>query len=63
LGEVGFLTTLGVGVVFLSDSDSESPIGSILHHTPKLGIPIEMVQSLMNLLLKLRILAVYHDFR
>ena len=32
-----------------------------LHHTPKLGIPAEMVQFLMKLLLKQRILAVYHD--
>jgi len=32
-----------------------------LHHTPKLGIPVEMVQFLMKLLLNERILAVYHD--
>jgi len=40
--------------IFLSDTDSGIPI--------KLGIPIEMVQFLMKLLLKQRILAVYHDF-
>ena len=43
-------------------SDSGSPIGSLLHHTPKLGIPVESVQFLMKLLLKQRILAMYHDF-
>jgi len=56
-GGVGFVTTE-------SDilSDSGSPIGSLLHHTPKLGIPIESVQYLIKLLLKYIILAVYHDF-
>jgi len=33
-----------------------------LCHTPKLGIPVEMVQFLMKLLLKQRIFAVYHNF-
>ena len=33
-----------------------------LHHTPKLGIPVEMVQFLLKLLLKQRFLAVHHDF-
>jgi len=33
-----------------------------LHHTPKLGIPIEMVQLLSKLLLKQRFLAVHHGF-
>jgi len=33
-----------------------------VHHTPKLGIPVEMVQFLLKLLLKQRFLAVYHDF-
>ena len=33
------------------------------HHTPKLGIPVEMVQFPLKLLLKQRFLAVvYHDF-
>jgi len=40
------------GVGFLSESDSGSPIGSFLHHTPQLGIPVESVQFLMKLLLK-----------
>jgi len=31
-------------------------------HTSKLGIPVEMVQFLLKLLLKQRFLAVYHDF-
>jgi len=33
-----------------------------LHHTPKLGIPVEMVQFRLKLLLKQRFLAVHHDF-
>ena len=33
-----------------------------LHQTPKLGIPVEMVQFLLKLLLKQRFLAVHHDF-
>ena len=33
----------------MSDSDSGSPIGSLLHDTPKLGIPVESVQFLMKL--------------
>jgi len=31
------------------------------HHTPKLGIPVEMVQFLLKLLFKQGFLAVYHD--
>jgi len=67
LGRVGFLTTLGVGVArfcptFLSDSYSGSPIESFLHHTPKLGIPVKMVQFLLKILLKQKFLAVHHDF-
>ena len=54
---VGFLTTLGVGVVlFLSDSDSGYPIGLFFTSQefpiPKFGIPVEMVQFLLKLLLK-----------
>jgi len=55
-GVVGFLTTLGSESEFLSHYDSGSPIGSLLHHTPKLGIPVESVKFLMKLLLKQRIL-------
>ena len=33
-----------------------------LHHTPKLGIPVEMVQFLLKLLLNQSFLAVHHDF-
>jgi len=40
----------------------EVQLDHFLHHTPKLGIPVEMVQYLFKLLLKQRILAVYHDF-
>jgi len=52
-----------------SESDFFSPtptpdvqLDHFLHHTPKLGIPVEMVQFLLKLLLKQRFLAVYHDF-
>jgi len=34
----------------------------VLHYTPKLGTPVEMIQFLLKLLLKQRILAVNHDF-
>jgi len=63
--EVGFLTTLGVGVGVRFVCSTPTPdvqLDHFLHHTPKLGIPIEMVEFLMKLLLKQRILAVYHDF-
>jgi len=53
-GGVGFLTTLGSESDILTDSGS--PNGSLLHHTPKLGIPVQLVQFLMKLLLKQRIL-------
>jgi len=49
LGGVGFLTTLGV-VYFVRPRMSKWII--FLHHTPKLGIPVEMVQFLLKLLLK-----------
>ena len=65
LGEVGvgFLTTLGAGVGFFCPTlTPEVQSDHILHHTRKLGISVEMVQFLMKLLLKHRILAVYHDF-
>jgi len=47
---------------FLSDSDCGCQIGSFLHHTPKLGILVEMIQFLLKLLLKQRFLAMHHDF-
>ena len=47
---------------FLSDSDSGNPIGSLLHHIPKLGIPIEMAQFPFKFLLKQIFVAVHHDF-
>jgi len=48
--------------IFLSDSGSGSRIGSFLHHTPKLGILVEVVQFLLKRLLKYRFLAVHHGF-
>jgi len=59
LGGVGFLTTLGVG---LFCPTPEVQLDHFLHHTPKSGIPDEMIQILLKLLLKHRILAVHHDF-
>jgi len=53
MGGVGFLTTLGVGVGFFRPTSTpDVQLDHFLHHTPKLGIPVEMVQFL----------AVYHDF-
>jgi len=60
-GGVGFLTTLGVGVRFFCPTP-EVQLNHFLHHTPKLGIPVGMIQFLLKLLLKQRILAVSHDF-
>ena len=37
-------------------------LNHFLHHTPELGIPIEMVQIVFKLLLKQWILALYHNF-
>jgi len=60
---VGFLTTLGLGVGFFCPTPTpDVQLDHFLHHTPKLGIPVEMVQFLLKLLLKQRFLAVYHDF-
>jgi len=53
LGGVGFLTTPGVEVVvgfFCPTPDIE--LDHFLHHTPKFGIPVEMVKFLSKLLLK-----------
>ena len=64
LGGVGFLTTLGVGVGFFCRTPTpEVQLDHFLHHTPNLGIHVEMVglQFLLKLLLKQIILSVYHD--
>jgi len=63
LGGVGvkFLTTLGVGVGFFVRLQMSNRI-IILNRTPNLGIPVDMVQFLLTLLLKQRFLAVCHDF-
>jgi len=63
--EFGFLTTLGVGVrvgFFCPTPTPEVQLDHFLHHTTKLGIPVEMVQFLLTRLLKQRFLAVHHDF-
>jgi len=61
LGGVGFLTTLGVGVGFFCPTP-EVLFDHVLHRIPKLGIPVEMVEFLLKVLLKQRILPVYYDF-
>jgi len=58
---VGFLTTLGVEVGFYCPTP-DVQLDHFLRHTPKLRIPVEMVQFLLKLLLKQRFLAVHHDF-
>jgi len=45
--EVGFLITLGVGVGFFRPTQKVQ-LHYFLHETPKLGIPIEMVQFLLK---------------
>ena len=51
----------GVGIGFFCPTPKVQ-FNNFLHHTPKLGIPVEMVQCLFKLLLKQSILAVRHDF-
>ena len=50
--------------IFLSDLTPDAQLDCFLHHTPKLGIPVEleMVQFLLKLLLKKSPLAVHHNF-
>jgi len=62
LGAVGFLTTWGVGIGFFCPTPTVQ-LDHFLHHTPKLGIPVQMVQFLLKLLLNQRFLAVHHDFQ
>jgi len=60
---VGFLTTPGIGIGYFCPTPNLQ-LDHFLHHTLKLGIPVEMVQFLLKLLLKQRFLAVHHhDFR
>ena len=50
---VGFLTTRGVGAGFFCLTPTpDLQLDHFLHHTPKLGIPVEMVRFLLKLLLK-----------
>ena len=58
---VGFPTTLGVGF-FCPTPTRDVQLNHFLHHAPKLGISVEMVQFLLKLLLEQRFLAVYHGF-
>jgi len=61
LGGVGFLTSVGVGF-FCPTPTPDVQLDHILHHTPKFGIPFDMVQFILKLLLKQRFLAVHQDF-
>ena len=51
MGGVGFLTTHGVGF-FCPTPTPDVQLDHFLHHTRKLGLPVEMVQFLLKLLLK-----------
>ena len=57
----GFLTTLAIGVGFFCLAPG-AQLDNFSHDNPKLGIPFEMVQFLLKLLLKQIFLAVNHDF-
>jgi len=60
---VGFLTTLGVGVGVGFSCPTATPdvqLDHFLHHTLKLGIPVEMIQFLLKLFFETEI--VRHDF-
>jgi len=48
---VGSLTRLGVGIGFCCPTPVVQ-LDHFSHHTPKLGIPVEVVQFLLKLLLK-----------
>jgi len=48
--------------IFCPTPTPEVQLDHFLHHTPKLGIPVEMVQFLLKILLKQRFLAVHYDF-
>jgi len=60
LGGVGFLTTVGGVGLFCPTPDVQ--LDHYLHNIPKFGIPVEMVQFRLKILLKQRFLAVHHDF-
>ena len=63
LGGVGFLTKLGGKVGFFCPTPTlDAQLDHFLHHTPKLGIPVEMIQFLLKLWFKQIFLAVHHDF-
>ena len=48
--------------IFCQTPTPEAQLDHLLHHTPKLEIPLEMVQLILKLLLNQRFLDVYHDF-
>jgi len=48
--------------IFCPTPSPDAQLDHFLHYTPKLGIPVEMVQFPLKLLLNQRFLAVYHDF-
>jgi len=65
LGEVGSQIPKNTGRrsrIFCPTPTPEVQLDHFLHHTLKLRIPVEMVQFLLKLLLKQRILAVYRYF-
>jgi len=48
--------------MFCPTRTPEVKLDHFLHYTLRLGIPVEMVQIYLKLLLKQRFLAVHHDF-
>jgi len=50
------------GWIFCPTPTPEVQLNHFLHDSTQLGIPVEMVQFYLKLLLKQRILAVAHDF-
>jgi len=53
LAGVGFLTMLGAGVGFFCPTPTpDVQLDHFLHHTPKFGIPVEMAQFRLKLVLK-----------
>jgi len=48
--------------IFCPTPTPDIQLDHFLHHTPNLGIPVEIVKFLLKLLLKQRFVAVNHDF-
>jgi len=60
-GRIRIPNNAGVGVGFFCLTP-DVQLDHFLHHTPKLRIPVEIVQFLLKVLLKQSFLTVDHDF-